>query len=61
MLGVPAAIDAVFLDREGRVLRVATLRAWTGVAACVGAAAVLEVPAGAAAALRPGDRIDPAA
>jgi uncharacterized protein len=40
------AIDAVFLDREGRVLRVTEdLRPWR-VAACRGAKAVIELPAG---------------
>lgn len=43
------AIDAVFLDRQGRVLRVAAgLRPWR-LASRRGARAVLELPAGAAA------------
>ena len=42
-------IDAVFLDRELRVLRVAAdLRPWR-LAACRGAKAVLELPAGRSA------------
>ena len=51
------AIDAVFLDRESRVLRVAEgLRPWR-VAACGGAKAVLELPAGECGrvGLAPGD------
>jgi uncharacterized protein len=50
------AIDAVFLDREDRVLKVAAeLSPWR-MAACKGARAVLEVPAGEAErrGLRPG-------
>lgn len=50
------AIDAVFLDRDHRVAKVAAeLRPWRA-AACRGARAVLELPAGEAArqGLRPG-------
>jgi uncharacterized membrane protein (UPF0127 family) len=50
------AIDAVFLDRANRVVKVAAaLRPWRA-AACRGARAVLELPAGEAArrGLRPG-------
>ena len=50
------AIDAVFLDRENRVLKVAAeLSPWR-MAACKGARAVLELPAGEAQrrGLRPG-------
>jgi hypothetical protein len=50
------AIDAVFLDSSDRVLKVAAeLRPWR-MAACRGARAVLELPAGEAAkrGLRPG-------
>jgi uncharacterized protein len=40
------AIDAVFLDREGNVLRVVErLRPWR-VAGCLGAKSVIELPAG---------------
>ena len=40
------AIDAAFLDRDGRVLRVAEhLRPWR-IAACQGAKSVIELPAG---------------
>jgi hypothetical protein len=40
------AIDAVFLDREDRVLRIVShLRPWR-VAGCKGAKAVVELPAG---------------
>lgn len=57
-MGFP--IDAVFLDRELRVLKVAAdLRPWR-LAACRGAKAVLELPAGRAAraGLEPGDRLE---
>jgi uncharacterized membrane protein (UPF0127 family) len=41
-------IDAVFLDREGRVLKIVReLRPWRA-ASCRGARAVLELPAGEA-------------
>jgi uncharacterized membrane protein (UPF0127 family) len=53
------AIDAVFLDAEGRVLRVAAdLRPWR-LAACRGAKAVVELAAGECArvGLAPGDRV----
>jgi uncharacterized membrane protein (UPF0127 family) len=52
-------IDAVFLDRELRVLRVAAdLKPWR-VAGCRGARAVLELSSGASErrGVRPGDRI----
>jgi uncharacterized membrane protein (UPF0127 family) len=50
------AIDAVFLDREDRVLKVAAELAPWRMAACRGARAVLELPAGEAKrrGLRPG-------
>ena len=50
------AIDAVFLDREDRVLKVAAGLAPWRMAACRGARAVLELPAGEAQrrGLRPG-------
>jgi hypothetical protein len=50
------SIDAVFLDRADRVMKVAAaLRPWRA-AACRGARSVLELPAGEAArrGLRPG-------
>jgi uncharacterized membrane protein (UPF0127 family) len=53
-------IDAVFLDREGRVLKVRSeLRPWR-LAGCRGAHATLELPAGAASrrAIREGDRLE---
>lgn len=58
------AIDAVFLDREDRVLRVAShLRPWR-LAGCKGAKAVVELPAGECerVGLAPGDvvRVRPA-
>jgi uncharacterized membrane protein (UPF0127 family) len=58
------AIDAVFLDRESRVLRIAeSLGPWR-VAACRGAKAVIELPAGECerVGLAPGDvvRLRPA-
>jgi uncharacterized membrane protein (UPF0127 family) len=52
-------IDAVFLDGDDRVLRVAAdLRPWR-IAACHGARAVVELPAGdcARVGLREGDRL----
>lgn len=43
------AIDAVYLDREYRVIRVAAgLRPWTGFSWCSSAWAVLELPSGEA-------------
>ena len=52
-------IDAVFYDREGRVTRVArNVRPWIGFAfGGKGAHGVIELPAGAAPDLQPGDRI----
>ena len=52
-------IDAVFLDRENRVLRVVTHLAPWRVAGCRGSKAVVELPAGEAArvGLAPGDRL----
>ena len=53
------AIDAVFLDREGNVLRVVErLRPWW-MAGCLGAKAVIELPAGECERVRlaPGDRV----
>jgi uncharacterized protein len=50
------AIDAVFIDRENRIVKVAAeLRPWR-MAACPGSRAVLELPAGEAArrGMRPG-------
>ena len=48
MLGMRFAIDAVFLDRTGRVLRVTEqLKPWR-MAACKGSKRVLELPAGRA-------------
>ena len=52
-------IDAVFLDREQRVLRVVEHLAPWRMAGCRGAKAVVELPAGEAArvGLAPGDRL----
>jgi len=52
-------IDAVFLDRENRVLRIVEHLAPWRVAGCRGAKAVVELPAGEAArvGLAPGDRL----
>jgi uncharacterized membrane protein (UPF0127 family) len=52
-------IDAVFLDRENRVLRVVEHLAPWRVAGCRGAKAVVELPAGEAARVRlaVGDRL----
>ncbi len=50
MLLMRFAIDAVFLDRSRRVVRVAAdLRPWIPLTAAWGAADVLELPAGTAA------------
>ena len=49
-------IDAVFLDRDLVVLKVATPPPWRA-AGARRAKAVLELAAGAGAALRPGDRL----
>ena len=57
--GMRFAIDAVFLDRDGRVLRIAAdLPPWR-LASCRGAAGVLELAAGqcAAVGLRAGDAV----
>lgn len=49
MLFMLFAIDAVFVDRACRVVRVAShLRPWVPVASARGADAVIELPAGAA-------------
>ena len=51
MVGMRMPIDAVFLDGEGRVLRVAAgLRPWSLAIGARGAADVLELAAGAASA-----------
>ena len=57
MLFMRFAIDAVFCDRDHVVLHVERgLRPWR-IASHRGAKAVLELPEGAAADLRPGDRL----
>ncbi|WP_248897892.1 DUF192 domain-containing protein [Haloplanus halobius] len=53
MVGVPFDIDAIWL-RGGRVERVARLSAWTGLGRAP-ADTVIELPAGAAAAVSEGD------
>jgi uncharacterized protein len=51
------AIDAVFCDRELRVLKIVRgLKPWR-MAAARGAKVVIELPVGAAAGLEPGDRL----
>jgi uncharacterized membrane protein (UPF0127 family) len=51
-------IDLLFLDREGRVLRVLeSFPPWRISPAVAGARAVLELPAGASGETRPGDRL----
>jgi uncharacterized membrane protein (UPF0127 family) len=59
MMFVPFPIDAVFLDRRLCVKKVfARLPAWWGLVLFVwGASSVLELPAGAAGELHPGDQI----
>lgn len=55
--GMRFAIDVVFLDDRLRVVRVVPgLRPWR-LASARRACAVLELPAGTAAGLRPGDRL----
>ena len=55
--GMRFAIDVVFLDADLRVLRVVRgLRPWR-CAAARGARAVLELPAGGAVGIAPGDRL----
>jgi uncharacterized membrane protein (UPF0127 family) len=56
MLFMRFPIDAVFLDSEGRVVKIAAgVRPWLGIASARGARAVVELPAGAATRLQPGD------
>jgi hypothetical protein len=61
MMFMRFAIDAVFVDRSRRVVKVvADLRPWTLVAAAPGAAEVLELPAGTVArtGTQVGDELD---
>lgn len=52
------AIDAIYLDATGRVLRIdRALAPWRIARPCPGARAVLELPAGGAAMVRAGDRL----
>lgn len=55
-LFVPFDIDALLLDADDRVRKVARLDAWTGYAAGR-AHRVVEVPRGGADAVEPGDRL----
>lgn len=56
--GVLQAIDAVFLDGDDRVLRIAAgVPPWRVVSAPWGTRSVLELPAGGADGLRPGARV----
>lgn len=56
MLLMRFPIDAVFIDRERRVIRVARgVRPWVGIAAARGARAVIELPAGSASGLTEGE------
>lgn len=56
MLFMRFPIDAVFLDADGAVIEIAArVKPWLGIATAKGARAVVELPAGAAAALQPGD------
>ncbi len=59
-LGLRRPLDAVYLDRDGRVLAVRTLAPWRIGPWVRGAAGVLELPAGACARLgcAPGDRLE---
>lgn len=56
-LGLRARIGCVFLDRDGRVLRVADPLRGGRLAMCRGARAVVEAPAGVLGALSPGERL----
>lgn len=56
MVAVPFDIDAVWL-RDGRVEQVERLSAWTGFDWGAPADAVVELPAGAASAVDPGDEL----
>ncbi|MCC7364003.1 MAG: DUF192 domain-containing protein [Dehalococcoidia bacterium] len=58
MMFMRFAIDAVFYDREGRVTAVASrVRPWLGIAGKRGSRGVIELPAGAAAAVKAGDQL----
>jgi uncharacterized membrane protein (UPF0127 family) len=60
MMFVRFPIDVVFVDRDGKVLKVASgVRPWLGMAACAGARAAIELAAGAAqkAGIVAGDRL----
>jgi len=57
MLFVPFDIDAVWL-RDGRVERVARLRAWLGIDRGAPADTVIELPAGAASDVEVGDEVE---
>jgi uncharacterized membrane protein (UPF0127 family) len=60
MMFVRFPIDAIFLDRDLKVLKVASsVRPWIGLAACKGAHATLELAAGEAMrlCLREGQRV----
>lgn len=53
------AIDAIFIDKDYRVLKIApNLRPWLGIAHCHKAWGVVEVTAGEAKALKAGDRLE---
>jgi len=61
MLGMSFAIDALFLDEAGHIIKIVeSLAPWTGWAWAPGARAVLELPAGTVRALgiTPGERIE---
>ena len=58
-LGMAYAIDVIFTSPEGEVVRVVhRLRPWRATSIVSGARIVVELPAGAAEAVRPGDRLD---
>jgi uncharacterized membrane protein (UPF0127 family) len=60
MMGMRGALEAVFLDKDGRVLKISPpLRPWLGMSLCRGAHAVLEWAVGEAASLgvRRGDTV----
>lgn len=58
MFGMRYAIDVAWVDRTGRVLRVATVRPWR-ISVCMRAFAAIEMPSGTAArhGMGPGSRL----
>jgi uncharacterized membrane protein (UPF0127 family) len=58
MLFMRFSLDVVVLDRENKVLKVVrSVRPWIGVVRSRRAAAIVELPAGTAGDVQPGDRL----